>query len=488
MLKYLYLSILFAFLFTTISAQQLSPGFDKQEFIELLKIGARTTADSSYYRKIPAPQHSSLIYQSQKVGFDNLWQLWRFNNEVAVISIRGTTKTAVSFFANMYAAMVPAKGKLDLEKDFSFEYELSADKRAAVHVGFLIALAYLSRDIEPKIDSCYKTGIKEFIIAGHSQGAAITYLLTSYLEHLKKTGRLPNDIRFKTCASASPKPGNLYYAYDFENLTKNGWSYNVVNSVDWVPELPFSIQTINDMSETNPFLNAKKMIKKQKFPSSFVLRIAYNQLSKPAKKAQRKYEKWLGKRFGKFVKKNGLKEITLPEYFNSNSYVRTGTTIVMVPDSSYFVKFPEIKDSIWHNHIHAPYLFLAEKYGTNDNAKTQSPSSGWLDGSWQLDYLAGQKIAFDSLFPFKKPMLSLNLSKHEVTGYTGCNSLRGTLLVNMSKINLTDATVISQMPCPVEGEKIFIQTLRSITNYTINESGLTLIADDIAIMHFTRKN
>ena len=53
------------------SAQQLQPGFDKDEFIELLKIGARTSTDSAYYNKLPAPQRSTLIYQSANVGFEH---------------------------------------------------------------------------------------------------------------------------------------------------------------------------------------------------------------------------------------------------------------------------------------------------------------------------------------------------------------------------------------------------------------------------------
>ena len=291
-------------LLTTVGyAQHLNPGFDKDEFIELLKIGARTSTDSAYYKKLPAPRHSALIYQSAKTGFDNLWQLWMRDDSVAIISIRGTTKTPVSFLANMYAAMVAAKGRLELEKDFTFDYDLADNPAAAVHVGFLVAAAYLSRDILPRIDSCYKAGIKEFIITGHSQGGAITYTLTSYLESLKKQHRLPADIRFKTCAAASPKPGNLYYAYEFENLTRNGWSYNVVNAVDWVPEVPFSIQTLKDLSVTNPFINARKLIRKQKFPLNIVGKIAYKQLTKPARKAQRHYEIWLGKRAGSLVKK-----------------------------------------------------------------------------------------------------------------------------------------------------------------------------------------
>lgn len=486
MFKYLIFFILVGTFSIDTSAQQLQPGFDKDEFIELLKIGARTSTDSAYYNKLPAPQRSTLIYQSANVGFDNLWQLWRTEKNTVIISVRGTTKTAVSFLANLYAAMVPAKGTLQLEKNFTFNYNLSDNPKAAVHVGFLVACAYLSRDILPKIDSCYKAGNKEFIITGHSQGGAITYSLTSYLEQLKDEGRLPKDIRFKTCAAAAPKPGNLYYAYSFENLTRDGWAYNVVNSVDWVPEVPFSIQTLDDFNSTNPFRNAKKLIKKQKFPVNIVLLHAYNKLSKPQKKAQRNYETWLGKRVAAIVKKN-LKEFTSPEYFSSNNYVRTGNTIVLVPDSSYFEKFPENTDSIWHNHIQTPYLFLAEKLPGNGNANPQTKVSGKLNGSWELDYIAGQKIPFDSLFLLKKPWLTFNTIANEITGNSGCNSIAAKLDATENKISFKGAMTMTKIFCQGEGEKIFMETLQSVSTCSVLDNSLTLVMGDIAIMHFKRK-
>lgn len=351
------------------NSQHLRAGFQKKELVELLRIGARTTSDSIYSKKFPEPDHSKMLYQSAPVGFNNLWQLWMRNDSVAIISIRGTTPAAISFLANIYAAMVPARGNLELEKDFSFKYELSGLPNAAVHVGYLVAMAYLSRDILPKIDSCLRQGINEFIITGHSQGGAISYLLRAYMEQLKNEGRIPGGAHIKTYTIAAPKPGNLYFAYEYEHINKGGWAYQVVNPVDWVPEVPFSIQTMDDLSETNPFRNVKQLIGKQKFPLNIGASLAYKQLSKPAKKARRQYEKWLGKRVGKLVKKS-LKEFTTPAYYGSNNYVRTGTTVVLMPDSSYFQNFPEVRDSIWHNHTQRPYLFLAEKLEDNGNAET----------------------------------------------------------------------------------------------------------------------
>lgn len=477
----------FTLLFSqSIIAQHLKPGFDKQEFIEMLKIGSRTTADSSYYNSFPAPQQFKMIYQSQQVGLDNLWQLWINNDSVAVISVRGTTTTAVSFLTNFYAAMVPAKGELQLEKSFNFNYDLSDDPKAAVHVGFLVSTAYLSRDILPKIDSLYKNaGIKEFIIAGHSQGGAITYLLTSYLESMKNENKLPTDIRFKTCTSASPKPGNLFYAYQYEQLTHGGWAYNVVNTADWVPEVPFSIQTISDFNKVNPFVNAKALIKKQKFPNDLALRHVYNRLSKPAQKAQKNYEKFLGKMVSKYIKK-ALPEFIPPKYFSSNNYVRTGNTIVLYADSIYYKRFSEDANKIWQHHTQVPYLYLAEKMPENHNQITATDKR--LNGTWELNYISGRRIAFEGLYPGKKPTITINVDSNHVNGNTSCNVFSGKANIDGNKIDFTEPMTMTMMACPGEGERVFLETLKKINSYALSDSNtLTFIMGDAVMMRFVRK-
>lgn len=343
---------------------KLQPGFDKQEYIEMLKIAQKQHIDVDKWATVstvPDPQKYKQVYRSQVMAFENMWDLWLSPDSMAVISVRGSVLSSVSFLANFYAAMTPATGQLELEKNFKFNYRLSDKPQAAVHVGFLIAMAYLSRDILPKIDSCYKKlGIKDFTITGHSQGGAICYLLTSHLENLRSTNELPQDICFKTYCGAAPKPGNLFYAYSYEKLTSGGWAYNVVNTADWVPEVPFSVQTTDDFTQINPFVGAKKMIREQKFPMNLALRHAYEQMSKPSMKARRNYQKYLGKMVSKMVQKQ-LPELKIPSYSNSNYYVRTGNTIVLYADEEYNRSFPPNPEQIWANHLIQPYLFLVEK-------------------------------------------------------------------------------------------------------------------------------
>ena len=347
-------------LFISVSAQKLKPGFDKAEYAELMRVSIMSSANQAYIDTMPHPEHFKMLYQSKPVGMDNLWDLWKDENNTGVISLRGTTKNAISWLANFYAAMVPATGEIQVTKDYLFKYKLADNPQATVHVGWLLSLGFMNRDILQKVDSLYKTGVKDFFIMGHSQGGAIAYLLTSYLYHLQKQNLLPADIRFKTYCSAGPKPGNLYYAYDYESLTQNGWAYNVVNSADWVPETPYSIQTLNDFNSTNPFIGAKDIIKKQGFPKNLVLKWVYNKMDRKTKKAMKYYCKNLGKRVGGMLKKS-LPGFEQPQYAENMNYVRCGNYIVLLADDNYYKLYPDSKTNAFIHHLHKPYLYLLEK-------------------------------------------------------------------------------------------------------------------------------
>jgi thiol-disulfide isomerase/thioredoxin len=371
------LLFLFQLLVVDISAQSsvIKPGFDKEEFIELLKVSSRQ-GDTLYNPNFPAPQFFEKVYRSSVMGLANRWDLWLSYESTAVISIRGTTMEAASWLENFYAAMVPAKGQLKLSNDFVFDYHLCDDEKAAVHTGWLIATAFLSKDILPKLDSLSNIGVKQFYIMGHSQGGAIAYLLTAHFLNLQKEKKISEQLVFKTYCSAAPKPGNLYFAYAYEKMTQGGWSFTVVNSADWVPEAPFSIQTTMDFNPANPFANAKNVIKKAPFSKRIAMNYFYNSLDKPTKKANKRYQKQLGTTLEVFIKKS-LPEYETPTFFNSNNYVRTGDNIVLFADSNYYNLFPIDKEKIWTHHAFEPYLYLCEKYSDNlalTNSK-QSPGT-----------------------------------------------------------------------------------------------------------------
>lgn len=355
------LSIYFLFLsFSLIHAQGLKPGFDPLEYRELMLVSTRTTKNTEYLSKFPEPTEFKMVYQSASVGFDNSWDLWINKKSQAAISIRGTTNKPESWLANVYAAMVPAQGYILLSTTDTFKYKLANSPDAAVHAGWLMSTGHLMKEILPRIDSCYKAGIKEYFIVGHSQGGAIAYLVTAYLHYLQQQGSIGSEVKFKTYCSAGPKPGNLFFAYDYESYTQTGWAYNVVNAADWVPEVPFSIQTTDDFSKTNPFKNAKKMIKRMKFPVNLVLGSIYTKIDNPPKKARKTFMKYLGGMLTKIIKKS-RKDFVQPVLFKSNHYVRTGNTIVLTPTADYMEIYKDSDSNIFVHHVHEPYLYLLDK-------------------------------------------------------------------------------------------------------------------------------
>ena len=323
-------------------------------------ISARTGAQApGYYKNIPPPARHQLVYRSEPMGLDNLWELWSGPEHSVVLSLRGTTPRMTSWLANFYAGMVPAKGALVVEPGYHFSYCLAADDRAAVHVGWLLSLAYLSRDILPRLDSLYAAGCRDVTIIGHSQGGAIAYLLMAMLRYRQEAG-FYSGLRFKNYASAGPKPGNLYFAYDFEHLCKH-WSYNVVNVADWVPETPVSIQTLDDFNRTNPFKGAPRLLRKQKFPMNLVLSYSFGRMTRSTRRAERIYRHYLACVAGKGVSRF-LKDFQRPEYVHSLNYARAGNYVVLMPDSAYFHRYPENDTNLFVHHLHGPYLYLLKAY------------------------------------------------------------------------------------------------------------------------------
>ena len=101
--------LIFLLLSFTGLSQVLHPGFSKDEYISLLKISAKQVEQPLDKNGMPDSAGFQRVYKSHEMGLQNQWDLWANKKGVAVISIRGTTADFVSWLANFYAAMVPAK-------------------------------------------------------------------------------------------------------------------------------------------------------------------------------------------------------------------------------------------------------------------------------------------------------------------------------------------------------------------------------------------
>lgn len=113
-----------------------------------------------------------------------------------------------------------------------------------------------------------------------------------------------------------------------------------------------------------------------------------------------------------------------------------------------------------------------------------------LDGTWELNYITGPRIAFDGLYPDKKPTINFNTKDSLVSGNNSCNSYTGKLNVTDAKIDFTQPMTATKMMCmDGQSEQVFMSTLSKVTSYSITDDGktLNLISGDIATMRFTKK-
>jgi heat shock protein HslJ len=122
---------------------------------------------------------------------------------------------------------------------------------------------------------------------------------------------------------------------------------------------------------------------------------------------------------------------------------------------------------------------------TKSTMKTTS-----LEGTWELNYITGPRIAFDGLYPNKKPTIVFDLAANKIAGNNSCNQYFGALMVDGNKINFKDAKMgMTMMACQGNGDTVYMSTLDKIDSYSISEDGKTLrfMMGDVEMMRFTHQ-
>ncbi len=110
-----------------------------------------------------------------------------------------------------------------------------------------------------------------------------------------------------------------------------------------------------------------------------------------------------------------------------------------------------------------------------------------LSGNWELNYISGPRIAFEGLYPDKKPQVSFNLVANELGGNTSCNGFSSKITIDGNRINIAEPFAKTMIFCEEGGESTFLNMLKKVNRYAVTGSTLTFLIDDVAVMRFAKK-
>ncbi len=121
--------------------------------------------------------------------------------------------------------------------------------------------------------------------------------------------------------------------------------------------------------------------------------------------------------------------------------------------------------------------------------KAVTPESAKLNGTWELNYISGSRIAFGGLYPDKKPQITFDLAAKELGGNTNCNGFSSKVTIDGNKISIAEPFSKIMIFCDGGGETTFLNMLKKVNKYAVtngNLNTLTIMIDDVAVMRFTK--
>lgn len=125
-----------------------------------------------------------------------------------------------------------------------------------------------------------------------------------------------------------------------------------------------------------------------------------------------------------------------------------------------------------------------------NSSQSTTKKTTTLQGTWELYYITGPRIAFAGLYPDKKPTITFHLGDNQFYGNNSCNSYSGALKVDENKINFKDTKMaMTMMACVGQGQDTYMTTLEKVDAYNISADGKILIfmAGAVEVMRFEKK-
>jgi len=117
--------------------------------------------------------------------------------------------------------------------------------------------------------------------------------------------------------------------------------------------------------------------------------------------------------------------------------------------------------------------------------KDSKGDAGIYGTTWELEYISGPRIAFEGLYPDKKPQITFDEKEKNVHGNSGCNGYSAPFTIDGKSLTFGEPGPSTMMFCEGGGEQQFLQQIKKTTSYSIDKDGkLNLIMGDVPMMRF----
>lgn len=131
-------------------------------------------------------------------------------------------------------------------------------------------------------------------------------------------------------------------------------------------------------------------------------------------------------------------------------------------------------------------LFLLTLMLVACNSTQKKANDALFNTTWELEYLSGPRIAFEAVFPDKKPVITFNETTNRVEGNNSCNGYSADFTLEGEAISFGEPGPTTMMFCG-EGEQFFLRTIKTINKYEIDDDGkLNLMLDEVPMMRFKK--
>lgn len=117
--------------------------------------------------------------------------------------------------------------------------------------------------------------------------------------------------------------------------------------------------------------------------------------------------------------------------------------------------------------------------------ETKSSATELYGNTWELEYISGSRIAFEGLFPEKKPQITFDKESGKVTGTDSCNGYSADYELAENTIVFGDPGPTTMMFCG-GSERQFLSMMKKIDGYSMEEDKLNLLVGEIPMMRFKK--